>query len=57
LTNTVAVGIALAAAAAVLAFSRRRGDEPDAVADQSMEEALRDYDLELVPVPAGEVRD
>jgi hypothetical protein len=53
-TNTVALGIALAAAAAVLAFSRRR-DEP--VADQSTEQALVDYELELVPVPAGEVRD
>jgi DHA2 family integral membrane protein (MFS transporter) len=57
LTNTVAVGIALAAAAAVLAFSRRRGDEPEPVADQSTDDALRGYDLELVPVPAGEVRD
>jgi len=45
----------LLTAAAVLAFSRRRSDEP--VVDQSTEDALRGYDLELVPVPAGEVRD
>jgi DHA2 family multidrug resistance protein-like MFS transporter len=51
LTNTVAVGIALAAAAAVLAVSRRGGDET--VEDEVIEE----YDLELLPAVAGEVRE
>jgi hypothetical protein len=51
LTNTVAVGIALAAAAAVLAVSRRGGGET--VED----EVIEDYDLELVPAVAGEVRE
>jgi MFS transporter, DHA2 family, multidrug resistance protein len=51
LTNTVAVGIALAAAAAVLAVSRRGGGET--VEDQVIE----DYELELVPAVAGEVRE
>ena len=52
LTNTVAAGIAVAAAAAVLAFSRRRGGEP--VTDLATEEAVDE--LELGPAPAGEVR-
>jgi MFS transporter, DHA2 family, integral membrane protein len=51
LTNTVAVGIALAAAAAVLAVSRRTRREP--VEDAAFE----DYELELVPVGAGEMRE
>lgn len=54
-TNTVAVGIAVAAAAAVLAFSRRRGGEP--VEDEAIDDAVDEYGLELIPVPAGEVRD
>jgi DHA2 family multidrug resistance protein-like MFS transporter len=55
LTNTVALGIALAAAAAVLAVSRRAGREP--AEDLAIEEdAIEDYDLELVPVAAGEMR-
>jgi EmrB/QacA subfamily drug resistance transporter len=53
LTNTVAVGIALAAAAAVLAFSGRHGGEP--ALDETRE---ADYDdLGLVTVTAGEVRE
>jgi EmrB/QacA subfamily drug resistance transporter len=52
LTNTVAVGIALAAAAAVLASSRRRAGEP--VVE---EEATDEYDLELLPAGVGEVGD
>jgi MFS transporter, DHA2 family, integral membrane protein len=51
LTNTVAVGIALAAAAAVLAVSRHPRREP--VEDPAFE----DYELELVPVGAGEMRE
>jgi fucose permease len=53
LTNTVALGLALAAAAAVLAFSRpvRRGGEP------VVDDADEDYDLELVPAGAGVVGD
>jgi MFS transporter, DHA2 family, multidrug resistance protein len=51
LTNTVAVGIALAAAAAVLGVSRRGDREP--VSD----DAVEDYDLELVPAGAVEVRE
>jgi DHA2 family multidrug resistance protein-like MFS transporter len=49
LTNTVAVGIALAAAAAVLVVSRRRGGEP------AVDEAIEDYDLDLLAVAAGDV--
>ncbi|HEX6569788.1 MAG TPA: hypothetical protein VF015_11500, partial [Acidimicrobiales bacterium] len=52
LTNTVAVGIALTAAAVVLAVARRRGDEP--VVDQVIEE---EYELELVPVAAADMRE
>ncbi|MGH9231702.1 MAG: hypothetical protein ACRD07_23770, partial [Acidimicrobiales bacterium] len=51
LANSVALGIALATAAAVLAVSRRGGGET--VED----EVIEDYDLELVPALAGEVRD
>src|ERR687897_3864282 len=51
LTNTVALGLALAAAAAVLAVSRRRGSEP------AVDETVEDYDLELVPVPVGDMGD
>jgi len=52
LTNTVAVGIALAAAAAIVAFSGRRSAAPavDVVVDEG-------YDLELVPVAAAEARE
>jgi MFS transporter, DHA2 family, integral membrane protein len=55
LTNTVALGIALAAAAAVLAVSRRAGREP--VEDAAVDDAIEDYELELVPVAAGEMRE
>jgi EmrB/QacA subfamily drug resistance transporter len=55
LTNTVALGIALAAAAAVLAVSRRAGREP--VEDAAADDAVEDYELELVPVAAGEMRE
>jgi hypothetical protein len=51
LTNTVALGIALAAAAAVLAFSRRRGDE--GVGD----EAIDGYDFDQLAVAAGDMRE
>jgi Na+/melibiose symporter-like transporter len=51
MVNTVAVGIALAAAAAVLAFSRRRGDEP--AVEESIEDVAEEYDLELVPAGVG----
>jgi EmrB/QacA subfamily drug resistance transporter len=50
-TNTVALGIALAAAVGVLAFSRRRGSEP------AVEDTIGDFDFDLVPVAAGEVRE
>jgi hypothetical protein len=56
LTNTVAMGIALAAAAAVLAVSRRSGGdtvEADVVDDDVIEAG----DLELLPVGAGEMRE
>jgi EmrB/QacA subfamily drug resistance transporter len=55
LTNTVAVGIAVAAAVGVLAFSRRRGGEP--VAERVFDDAVDEYGLELMPVPVGDVRD
>ncbi|HZA00533.1 MAG TPA: MFS transporter [Acidimicrobiales bacterium] len=48
LTNSVAAGIALAAAGAVLAFSRRGDGEP--VTDPAIEESVG-YDFELIPVP------
>jgi MFS transporter, DHA2 family, multidrug resistance protein len=51
LTNTVAVGIAVAAAAAVLAVSRRGGREAVEV------DGIEDYDLELLPAGAGEMRE
>jgi MFS transporter, DHA2 family, multidrug resistance protein len=54
LTNTVAAGIALAAAAAVLAVSRRGGRET--VEDEAIEE-IEKYDLELVPAGAVEMRE
>ncbi len=54
LTNTVAAGIALAAAAAVLAVSRRGGRET--VEDDAIEE-IEKYDLELVPAGALEMRE
>src|SRR5215216_6177461 len=41
LTNTVAVGIAVAAAVGVLAFSRRRGGEP--VAERVFDDAVDEY--------------
>jgi MFS transporter, DHA2 family, multidrug resistance protein len=50
MTNTVSVGIALAAAGAVLAFSRRRRREP-ALEEERLEQALGEYGLEPVPVP------
>jgi hypothetical protein len=56
LTNTVAMGIALAAAAAVLAVSRRAGGEP-VEADVVDDDAIETHDLELVPVGAGEMRE
>jgi predicted MFS family arabinose efflux permease len=55
LTNTVALGIALAAAAAVLVVSRRAGREP--VEGDAVDEAIEDYELELLPVAAGEMRE
>ena len=54
LTNTVALGIALAAAATVLAFSRRRDGEP---AVDDVVAAVDEYELELVAVTAGEMRE
>jgi MFS transporter, DHA2 family, multidrug resistance protein len=51
LTNTVAVGIALAAAATVLLVARGRGGQP--VED----EAVEPYDLDLVAIAAGDARD
>jgi EmrB/QacA subfamily drug resistance transporter len=51
LTNTVALGIALAAAAAVLAFSRARGGE--GVGD----EAIDGFDFDQLAVAAGDVRE
>ncbi len=50
-TNTVALGIALAAAASVLAFSRRRGSEP------AVDDTIEDFDFDLVPVAAAEARE
>ena len=50
LTSTIALGIALAAAAAVLAVSRRADREP------AEDLAIEDYDVELVPAAAGEMR-
>ncbi len=55
LTNTLAVGIALAAAAAVISFGRRSdpdvGEELEEVVD------LDELDLELVPATVGELRE
>jgi len=51
LTNTVAVGIALAAAAGVLAFSQRRRSAPE------LDEAVEDYDLDLATAGAADVGD
>jgi MFS transporter, DHA2 family, multidrug resistance protein len=53
--NTVSVGIALAAAAGVLAFWRRRDDE--AVVDEPIETVAEEFGLELIPVSVGEVRE
>jgi hypothetical protein len=47
----VSVGLALAAAGAVLAFSRKHRPEP-AFDPEQFEEAVRDYGLEPVPVEA-----
>ena len=56
LTNTVAMGIALAAAAAVLAVSRRSaGDTVEA--DVVDDDAIEAHDLELVPIGAAEMRE
>ena len=54
LANTVSVGIALAAAAAVLYAGRRRRHEP---AIEDVEQAAGDLGLELAPVPVGRARD
>ena len=51
LTNAVAVGIALAAAAAVLAFSPRRPSAP------ALDEAVEGYDLDLATAGAVDVGD
>jgi len=51
MTSAVSVGLALAAAGAVLAFSRKRRPEP-AFDPEQFEEAVRDYGLEPVPVEA-----
>jgi MFS transporter, DHA2 family, multidrug resistance protein len=56
LTNTVAMGIALAAAAAVLAVSRRSGGDT-VEADVVDGDAIEAHDLELLPVGAGEMRE
>jgi MFS transporter, DHA2 family, multidrug resistance protein len=56
LTNTVAMGIALAAAAAVLAVSRRSGGDT-VEADVVDDDAIEAHDLELVPVGATEMRE
>jgi MFS transporter, DHA2 family, multidrug resistance protein len=56
LTNTVAMGIALAAAAAVLAVSRRSGGDT-VEADVVDDDAIEAHDLELVPVGAAEMRE
>jgi MFS transporter, DHA2 family, multidrug resistance protein len=55
LTNTVAMGIALAAAAAVLAVSRQSGG--DTVEADVVDDAIEAHDLELVPVGATEMRE
>jgi hypothetical protein len=54
MVNGVAVGIALAAAATVLAVTRRRR-EP--VVEESVEGSFDTYDLALIPVPVDEVRE
>jgi len=56
LTNTVAMGIALAAAAAVLAVSRRSGGDT-VEADVVDDDAIEAHDLELVPIGAAEMRE
>jgi DHA2 family multidrug resistance protein-like MFS transporter len=50
MTSVVSVGIALAAAGAVLAFSRRRRTEP-ALDDDELQRAIDEYGLEPVRVP------
>jgi hypothetical protein len=52
----VAMGIALAAAAAVLAVSRRSGGDT-VEADVVDDDAIEAHDLELLPVGAGEMRE
>ncbi len=54
LANTVSVGIALAAAAAVIVFGRRRRTEP---AVEDIEGEAAELGLELAPVPVGRARD
>jgi EmrB/QacA subfamily drug resistance transporter len=56
LTNTVAMGIALASAAAVLAVSRRSGGDT-VEADVVDDDAIEAHDLELLPIGAGEMRE
>ena len=51
MVNTVSVGLALGAAAAVLGFSRRRGDEPATA--ETIEQVAEEFDLELVPATVG----
>ncbi len=56
--NTMSVAVLLATAVAVLAFWRRRGDEPDeALVEEPIEAVAAAYGVELIPVPAGEVRE
>jgi DHA2 family multidrug resistance protein-like MFS transporter len=52
--NGVAVGIALGAAATILAVTRRR---PEPVVGASFDESIEAYDLALVPVSVDEVRE
>jgi MFS transporter, DHA2 family, multidrug resistance protein len=54
LANTVSVGVALAAAAAVIVFGRRRRTEP---AVEDIEGEAAELGLELAPVPVGRARD
>jgi EmrB/QacA subfamily drug resistance transporter len=54
LVNSVSVGIAVAAAAAVLYVGRRRRHEP---AIEDVEQEAGDFGLELAPVPVGRARD
>jgi DHA2 family multidrug resistance protein-like MFS transporter len=55
LANSIAIGIALGAAAMVLALWRRPGR--DVVVEELIDEPVEEYDVELVPVAAGEVRE